>query len=132
MDFEKASLNAFEGLHPNCSLTGYFFHLSKNIWKKVQSAGIQQRYQDDDDFSLHVRMIMSLAFVPLADLDTAFDDLFTEIRTNYNNDMDQVLNYFEDTYWKNASKWATRRSDVRSRDVEYVHPHKRSFAADKQ
>ena len=77
-------------------------------------------------------MIMALAFVPLADLDTSFDDLFTEIRTNYNNDMDQVLNYFEDIYWKNAPKWATRRYDVRSRDVEYVNEHKRSFTADKQ
>ena len=98
MDFEKASLNAFEAVHPDSSLTGCFFHLSKNVWKKVQGAGLQQRYQDDDDFSLHVRMIMALAFVPLVDLYMAFDDLLTEIQNNYNNDMDEVLNYFEDTY----------------------------------
>ena len=98
MDFEKAALNAFEAIHPNSDVIGCFFHLSKNIWRKVQSAGLQQRYQDDDEFSVHVRMIMALAFVPLADLDAAFDDLFTEIRNNYNNDMDEVLNYFEDTY----------------------------------
>ena len=59
---------------------------------------MQQRYQDDDDFSLHARMIMAVAFVPPADLDTAFDDLFTEIRNNFNNDFDDILNYFEDTY----------------------------------
>ena len=41
---------------------------------------------------------MALAFVPLVDVETAFDDLSTEIRTNFNNDMDELLNYFEDTY----------------------------------
>ena len=69
-----------------------------SCWKKIQGSGLQQRYQDDDDFSLHARMIMALAFVPPADLDTACDDLFTEIRNNFNNDFDDILNYFEDTY----------------------------------
>ena len=41
---------------------------------------------------------MALAFIPHPDLDTAFDDLFNEIRYNFNNYMDGVLNYFEDTY----------------------------------
>lgn len=98
IDFEKAAQNAFEAVHPNADVSGCFFHLCKNIWKKVQSAGLQQRYQDDAEFSIFVRMIMALAFIPLPDLDTAFDDLFNEIRNNFNNDMDDVLNYFEDTY----------------------------------
>ena len=41
---------------------------------------------------------MALAFIPLPDLERAFGDLFNEIRNNFNNDMDDVLNYFEDTY----------------------------------
>ena len=41
---------------------------------------------------------MAFAFIPLPDLERAFDDLFNEIRNNFNNDMDDVLNYFEDTY----------------------------------
>ena len=98
MDFEKAALNAFEGRHPNSDVSGCFFHLSKNIWRRVQRAGLQQRYQNDDEFSLHVRMIMALAFVPIADLENAYDALFLEIRNNFNNDMDDILNYFEDTY----------------------------------
>ena len=98
MDFEKAALNAFEVVHPNTEIVGCFFHLCKSIWKKIQGSGLQQWYQDDDDFSLHARMIMALAFVPPADLDAAFDDLFTEIRNNFNNDFDDILNYFEDTY----------------------------------
>ena len=115
MDFEKAALNAFEGVHPNTKLVGCFFHLSKSIWGKIQQSGLQQRYQDDEDFSLHARMIMALAFVPLADLDTAFEDLFTEIRSNFNNDFDVVLNYFEDTYIGRL-----RRNGVSERNVGHV------------
>ena len=98
IDFEKAALNAFENIHPNADLTGCFFHLCKNIWRKVRNSGLQRRYQDEDDFSLYVLMIMALAFVPETDLETAFDALFNDIRIQYNNDMDVVLNYFEDNY----------------------------------
>ena len=91
-------MNAFEGVHPNTEVVGCFFHLSKNIWRKIQQNGLQKRYQDDEDFSLHARMIMALAFVPPADLDNAFDDLFNELRANFKNDLNNVImNYFEDT-----------------------------------
>ena len=102
IDFEKAAQNAFEAVHPNTDLFACFFHLCNNVWRKVQRAGLQQRYEDDAEFSIFVRMIMALAFIPLADLDTAFDELFNEIRNNFNNDMDDVLNYFEDTYMGTA------------------------------
>ena len=64
MDFERAALNAFEVLFPDSALSGGFFHPSSNIWKKVQSLGDQQEYQNNDEFSMHVRMLMVLAFVP--------------------------------------------------------------------
>ena len=97
MDFERAALNAFEIVHPNSTLTGCCFHLSSNIWKKVQELGLQGRY-NDDEFAMYVRMITTLAFVPLPDLENTFDDLCTDIRNQFNNDMDGLLDYFEDTY----------------------------------
>ena len=83
MDFEKAAMSAFEQEHPNGTLT---------------DLGLQQRYQNDAQFSIHVLMIMALTFVPLVDVEPAVDDLSTEIRTNLNNDMEELLNYFEETY----------------------------------
>ena len=97
-DFERAALNAFETIFPNSTLSGYFFHLSSNVWKKIQDVGLQQRYNNDEEFSIHVRMIMRLAFVPVADVVNAFNDLSDEIENQHNNDMDVLLNYFEDTY----------------------------------
>ena len=98
IDFEKAALIAFEVVFPNSTLSGCFFHLSSNVWKKVQNVGLQQRYQNDDEFSIHVRMLMSLAFVPVTEVENAFGDLSDKIQNQYNNDMDDLLNYFEDTY----------------------------------
>ena len=62
--------------------------------KRSRALAGLQHYQDDEGFSLHVRMIVTLAFVPLVDFDIAFDDLITEINNNFNIDF---LNYFEDT-----------------------------------
>ena len=98
MGFERAALNSFETVFPNSILSGCYFHLSSNVWKKRQDVGLQQRYNDDEEFSIHVRMIMSLAFVTVADVVNAFNDLTDEIEMQYNTDMDDLLNYFEDTY----------------------------------
>ena len=44
-------------------------------------------------------MIAALAFVPVADIPQAFNDLEYEIRNNYNqNSIDIILDYFEDNY----------------------------------
>ena len=97
MDFELAALNAFEIVHPNSTLTGCYFHLSSNIWKKVQELGLQGHY-NDDEFAMYARMVMALAFVPLPDLENTFGDLCTDIRNQFNNDTEGLLDYFEDTY----------------------------------
>ena len=39
-----------------------------------------------------------MAFLPVADVVNAFNDFTEEIEMQYNNDMDDLLNYFEDTY----------------------------------
>ena len=41
------------------------------------AAGFLSRYDNDAMFSLHARMIIALAFVPIGNLDVAFD-AFTE------------------------------------------------------
>ena len=43
-------------------------------------------------------MIMALAFVSPADVIPTFEDLWDEIRQRFQGDLDEVLDYFEDTY----------------------------------
>ena len=52
----------------------------------------------DDEFSLRVRMIGALAFVPPNDVIDSFDNLAQDIRDEYGQDMDDILDYFEDNY----------------------------------
>lgn len=40
-DFEQAALQAFDIEFPGVHKTGCFFHLTQNVWKKVQREGLQ-------------------------------------------------------------------------------------------
>ena len=98
-DFEQAAMNGARHVFPGIIVKGCFFHLCKNIWKKNQENGLAVLYETDDEFSLLMRMISALAFVPEVDLPQAFYDIEMEIRNNYNNNgIDVILDYFEDTY----------------------------------
>ena len=98
LDFERAGINAIQTQFPTAQVYGCFYHLSSNIWKHIQSSGLQAHYVNDDEFSIHLRMIAALAFVPPFDVEDAFEELALEIRNRFNIEADDVLDYFEDTY----------------------------------
>ena len=68
------------------------------MWKRIQQSGLQERYINDPEFALHLRMISALAFVPPDDVQNSFDQLAALIRNQYGNGADKVLDYFEDNY----------------------------------
>ena len=74
-DFELAAINAFKNAFPNVLMSGCFFHLVKNLKKHIGELGLLTRYNNDADFALAARMVSSLAFVPLVDLDNALEIL---------------------------------------------------------
>ena len=39
LDFEKAAINSFSHVWPNALVKCCFFHLTHNIWRKVQNCG---------------------------------------------------------------------------------------------
>ncbi|XP_066914227.1 uncharacterized protein [Clytia hemisphaerica] len=97
-DFERAAINVALRSFPNVVVNGCFFHLTSNVWKKIQSLGMQQRYIDHPDFALHVRMIPALAFIPEDDVIDVFEELVDQLRELYGADLDALIDYFEDTY----------------------------------
>ena len=98
-DFEQAAFNAARHVFPGIDVKGCFFHLSQNLWKKIQQNGLALLYGNDDEFAMLMRSIAALAFVPEIDVPQAFYNLEAEIRNNYNNNsIDVVLDYFEDNY----------------------------------
>ena len=98
MDFERAALNSVGQVYPNTEFKGCFYHFSSNIWKHIQNLGLQNHYQDDENFALWLRMLSALAFVPPNDVIRYFELLIDEIRNNFNDECDDLMDYFEDTY----------------------------------
>lgn len=93
-DFELASINAFQNQFPNVANRGCFFHLGQCVWRRVQALGLQGTYETDPAFALKVRMIWSLAYVPIPDVVNAFEVLSENVPL----EMQPILDYFEDTW----------------------------------
>ena len=79
-------------------MKGCFIHLYSNIWKHVQNLGLAQRYNHEEEFTLHLRMRFTLAFLPPEDVIEGSEELSDTIRGLYNDTVDDLLQYFEDTY----------------------------------
>ncbi|XP_035231949.1 uncharacterized protein LOC118203773 [Stegodyphus dumicola] len=92
-DFEKAAINAFKNSFPNIIQRGcFFFHLSQCVYRKIQSAGLQSKY--DPNFVLEISQLAALAFVPTSDV------------------IEPIINYFEDTWIGRFTRRGQRRRPV--------------------
>ncbi|XP_050065363.1 uncharacterized protein LOC126554326 [Aphis gossypii] len=99
IDFEKAAMNAISKKFPVTKIRGCFFHFTQSVWRHVQQAGLQQRYTKDSEFALQIRMMTALSFVPVADVEQAFNDLMdTSYYTAHEKLLTPMVNYFEDTW----------------------------------
>ena len=107
-DFEMAAIQVAGDAFPNASRRGCFFHLTKNIYRRVQSAGLQERYENEPDLAMQCRMIAALAFVPPKDVVASFEALSDHLPA----ELDPVLDYFEDTYIGRPDRRGNRRNPL--------------------
>lgn len=96
VDFEKAAINAFQAAYPQARVTGCYFHLCQSILRKVNEIGLKNAYETDDVVRGFVRCIPALAFVPLEDVDEAFE-LLADTKPDVDH-IDELLTFFEHTY----------------------------------
>lgn len=94
LDFEKAAINAFSARFPDAEIHGCFSHLAQNMKRKVADLGLSARYRTDSDFCLQAKMIPALAFIP----PERVEDAVRELRDELHDDLQPVLDYFEDSY----------------------------------
>lgn len=93
-DFEMAAIQSLAESFPTAVIRGCFFHLAQNLKKHLSTAGLQNSYNNDAVFALQARMITSMAFIPLIDLEAALEELGNHLP----NDLQPILDWFEDTY----------------------------------
>ncbi|XP_031345516.1 uncharacterized protein LOC116172439 [Photinus pyralis] len=79
---------------PNVSVKGCFFHLAKNMRKKLADLNLIQTYNTDAEFALKAKMVIAISFVPLDHLDEALDSLADVLPP----ELHPLLNWFEDNY----------------------------------
>uniref|UniRef100_V5ID01 MULE transposase domain-containing protein n=3 Tax=Ixodes ricinus TaxID=34613 RepID=V5ID01_IXORI len=59
-----AAMNAIRRVFPATVLKGCLFHFTQCLYRKIQKAQLQTRYAEDPDFSIKMRMLFALAFLP--------------------------------------------------------------------
>ena len=97
LDFENAGQNAFRKTYPNASIKGCLFHLSQSVQRKVAQLGLKNKYQIEIEFSMQVKSLWALSFVPT----NGFLERFQELADTFPNEeegVEELLAYFEVTY----------------------------------
>ena len=105
VDFEMAAINSIQKVFPESEIKGCFFHLSQNIYLKIEEYRLQMRYQEDSEWSLQIRMIPALTFVPADDVPDAFEALSKILPPESR----PVADYFEDAYFGRPQRRGRRQ-----------------------
>ena len=105
VDSERGLINAIRNANQDIGVKGCFYHLCWNVWKRIQYLGLQQRYNNGQEFSLHLRMLCVLTFYHQMMLYKVL-----KIWINYQGEVDNLLECFEDTYICRHRRNAPRRT----------------------
>ncbi|KAI6651155.1 hypothetical protein LOD99_5506 [Oopsacas minuta] len=96
LDFEKGAITSFEHVWPNTVVKCCLFHLTQNIWRHVQSVGMQSAYTHDEELAMRIRRIPALAFARPADVPVLFDQVAMDLPLT--PEIGELVDYFERTY----------------------------------
>ena len=96
MDYEAAAHKGFLEVYPDVHLSGCYFHLKQSVLRKVAELGLRQKYREEEEFNVQVKMMTALAFVPPEDVATTFEALSDAFPDEESTDC--LLDYFKSTY----------------------------------
>ncbi|CAB4472645.1 unnamed protein product [Rhizophagus irregularis] len=107
-DFEIAAINAIRAEFQEVQNKGYHFHLLQNIYRKVQEFGLTVQYGIDETFSLLIRHIPALAFLPHNNIPSAFD----ELRAIMPEEANSIMKWFKIYYIYGRIRRTTRSGNI--------------------
>ena len=77
-------------LNQYIEITDCFYYVFSNIYKRIQELGLQQRYNEDQDFTLSLRMVSAIAYLPPNDVTQGFEQFWTVIFATSIMDMQMI------------------------------------------
>jgi hypothetical protein len=89
-------MNAFKQVFEQFELMNCFFHLCQSFQKRIQKS-FKIKYRTDKAFARALRLVVFLAFVPIAYVKSAFEALSVHISSTYPELM-VIVHYFEQNY----------------------------------
>lgn len=97
-DFEDAFIKAVEEVFPDSHLHGCNFHFAQCILRQVNNMNLKSRYNRDDEFALHIKMMIALAFIPPAFVIKAFELVISVEFFLKNEELGPLVEYFRETW----------------------------------
>jgi len=108
-DFELAAFNIRQEFLENAEHKGCLYHLNASFWRQTVDAGLRTLYINEDNephtVRTDIRRLMALPFVPLADLEAAFDEVVEVM----DDRVIPVWTYIENTYLRGHRPLRNRR-----------------------
>ena len=108
-DFEQASRLAFTTVYGNGLIYSCFFHLMQSLLRKIQHSGLITVYREDNRVKLQLKILCTLAYVPVVDVQRIFLRLlrnFTANQPNFGNhyhSIRSIYEYFWETYVRDGA-----------------------------
>lgn len=101
IDFEVASKKKLLNHFPNAFIEGCLIHFSQIIWRRIQYLQLTCLYKSSYMFKNHIKLLLSLAFVPIEYVMEYYTILKEYIKKNDKiNNYEMILEFFEKYYLK--------------------------------
>jgi hypothetical protein len=99
IDYEIALQKALIKVFVNSQIHGCIFHHGQAIWRNLQSRNLTNQYRSDKSFSVLIKNILSLVFVPTEYIFDYFLHIKNKIKfEGYDILLESFINYYENTY----------------------------------
>lgn len=100
-DFEQTISSVAQQFFPDALYKGCLFHFGQIIWRQVQKEKLAQKYGNNEMFSISIRMLKSLSFVPPENVLEYYNEL-----NDSNNDKDfkKISAWFKQNYIRSTRK----------------------------
>ena len=114
IDFERALMNSLKEVFTFSKISGCNFHFGQMIWRNIQINGLTGLYKENSNIRKILRMILSLPFFPINEVNTTFNEIQNlNSETIENINLQNFLAYFKKTFISETNQDEEQTSSYR-------------------